>query len=111
MQQINVYSEKGFKDDAVNRVTHIKTERINHETYYFKAGQMIDYHRHPDGDQIFFVHEGEGICYLDDAKEESAELKPGTVVLAPRGIWHKIVAKTELVVSAATSQPSGLEKK
>lgn len=111
MQQVNIYDEKEFKDNAVNRATYIKTERINQETYYFKPGQVIDYHRHPEGDQIFFVHEGEGMCYLDDGKEESVELKPGTVVLAPKGIWHKIVAKTELIVSAATSQPAGIEKK
>lgn len=111
MQQVNVCTGKEFKDSTVNRITHIKTERINQETYYFKPGQVIDYHRHPEGDQIFFVHEGEGLCYIDDGKEESAELKPGMVVLAPKGIWHKIVATTELIVSAATSQPSGLEKK
>ena len=39
------------------------------------------------------------------------DLKPGVVVLAPKGVWHKIVAKSKLVVSQETAQPAGFEKK
>lgn len=109
MQQADVIAKKEFKDDAVAKVTHIKTEEIAQDTYYFKPGQVLAYHMHPNGDQIFFVHEGEGTYYTDDGTEESAELKPGVVVLAPKGVWHKIVAKTELVVSQATKQPAGMQ--
>ncbi len=109
MQQADVTGKKEFKAEAVNKVTFIKTEQMAQDTYYFKPGQVLAYHRHPNGDQIFFVHEGEGTYYTDDGKEESTALKPGTVVLAPKGVWHKIAAKTELVVSQATHQPSGME--
>jgi quercetin dioxygenase-like cupin family protein len=111
MQQANVSMTKEFKDDAVNKVTYIKTDQIAQDTYYFKAGQVLAYHRHPGGDQIFFVHEGEGTYYLDDGEEETTTLKPGVSVLAPKGTWHKIVASTDLVVSQATSQPAGLEQR
>ncbi len=111
MQQANVSTTKEFKDDAVNKVTYIKTDQVAQDTYYFKAGQVLAYHRHPGGDQIFFVHEGEGTYYLDDGEEETAALKPGVTVLAPKGVWHKIVASTDLVVSQATSQPAGLEQR
>ncbi len=111
MQQANVSATKEFKDDAVNKVTYIKTDQIAQDTYYFKAGQVLAYHRHPGGDQLFFVHEGEGTYYLDDGKEETTTLKPGVTVLAPKGVWHKIVASTDLVVSQATSQPAGLEQR
>ncbi len=30
------------------------------------------------------------------------------VVLAPKDVWHKIVARTEMVVSQATVQPAGM---
>ncbi len=109
MQQADVTGKKEFKEGAVNKVTYIKTEQIAQDTYYFSPGQVLAYHRHPNGDQIFFVHEGEGTYYVDVGSEESTELKPGVVVLAPKGVWHKIVAKTELVVSQATSQPAGME--
>jgi len=113
MQQVNVLEKKEFKDDAVNKVTHLKTDQIVQDTYYFKPGQVLAYHRHPDGDQIFFVHEGEGTYFEDDGggKEVSAALKAGEVVVAAKGVWHKIVAKTNLVVSQATRQPAGMEKR
>lgn len=111
MQQANVAASGEFKDDAVNKLTFIKTEQLVQDTYYFKPGQVLDYHRHPNGDQVFFVHEGEGTYYLDNGQEATADLKPGVVVLAPKGVWHKIVAKSKLVVSQATAQPAGFEKK
>jgi quercetin dioxygenase-like cupin family protein len=111
MQQANVTETKDFKDEAVNKVTYIKTDQVAQDTYYFKAGQVLAYHRHPGGDQVFFVHEGEGTYYIDEGTEESTTLVPGVVVLAPKGVWHKIVASTDLVVSQATSQPAGLEQR
>src|SRR4030067_3778359 len=109
MQQANVTGKKEFKDEVVNKVTFIKTGHIPQDTYYFKPGQVLAYHRHPNGDQVFFVHEGEGTYYTDDNGEKTAQLKPGVVVLAPKGGWHKIVAKTELIVSQATAPPGGRE--
>ncbi len=111
MEQANVCENKTFKDNPVNKVTYIKTDSLTQDTYYFNAGQVLEYHRHPGGDQIFFVHEGEGTYYLDGGTEESTALKPGVTVLAPKGVWHKIVASTELVVSQATVQPAGLEQR
>jgi quercetin dioxygenase-like cupin family protein len=111
MNCANVMEKKEFKNEAVNKVTHIKSEQIAADTYYFKPGQVLEYHRHPEGDQIFFVHEGEGTFCLDNGKEECVSLKPGVTVLAPKGVWHKIVANKELVVSQATKQPAGMEAK
>lgn len=111
MQQANILEKKEFNSDAVNKTTFIKTEQLVQDTYYFKPGQVLDYHRHPVGDQIFFVQDGEGTYYIDGGSEEAVELKPGVVVLAPKNVWHKIVAKTDLVVSQATAQPAGFEKR
>ena len=112
MQQALVAAKKElFKDDAVNKVTYINSDQLVQDTYYFKPGQVLDYHRHPNGDQVFFVHEGEGTYYLDGGTEESTRLSPGVVVLAPKNVWHKIAAKTNLVVSQATAQPAGMEKR
>ncbi len=109
MEEANVVATKEFDSENVKKVTYIKTDQVGQDTYYFNAGQVLAYHRHPTGDQIFFVHEGEGTYYLDGGTEETTKLTPGTVVLAPKGVWHKIVASTELVVSQATHQPAGME--
>ena len=111
MEAVNAVDKKEFSDDAVKKVTHIKTEELAHDTYYFKAGQVLAYHKHPTGDQIFFVHEGTGTFYLDAGTEEEVKLAPGCVVLAPKDVWHKIVAEGELIVSQATKLPSGLEQR
>lgn len=111
MQHTNVLEKKEFNDTAVNKVTFVKGEQIIQDTYYFKAGQVLDWHRHPDGDQVFFVHEGTGHYYTDDGKIEEAVITPGAVVLAAKGVWHKIAAKTALVVSQATKVPAGMEKR
>lgn len=111
MEAVNVIKTTDFKDAGFGKLTHIKTDELVQETYYFKPGQVLDYHRHPQGQQIFFVHDGEGTFYLDGGKEETTELKPGVVVLAPKNVWHKVVAKTNLIISQATSQPAGAEKR
>lgn len=111
MECVDVVKKKELKDGNVNKVTFIKTDQLGTDAYYFKAGQVLAYHRHPEGDQIFFVHEGKGTFYLDNGKEESVELKPGVCVLAPKGVWHKIVADGELVVSQVTRQPAGMESR
>ncbi|MDH4227269.1 MAG: cupin domain-containing protein [Deltaproteobacteria bacterium] len=111
MQEANVVKKKVYTDNAVNKVTHLKTDALAQDTYYFKDGQVLDYHRHPNGDQVFFVHEGKGTFYLDDNGEKTLALEPGVVVLAPKNVWHKIVAKGELIVSQATVQPAGMEKR
>lgn len=110
MVGVNVVDKKEFNDGAVPKVTHIKTDGLAQDTYYFNAGQVLDWHRHPTGDQIFFVHEGEGTYYLEtDGNEETLDIAPGCTFLAPMNVWHKIVAKTELIVSQATVQPAGME--
>src|SRR3989337_4240626 len=109
MNIANVMEKKEFKNENVNKVTQIKSEQLTADTYYFKPGQVLDYHRHPEGDQIFFVHEGEGTFCLDNGKEECVSLKPGVAVLAPKGVWHKIVANKELVVSRSEERRVGKE--
>lgn len=111
MPHVDVIAKKDFKTENVNKIMHLKTDSLIQDTYYFKPGQVLDYHRHPTGDQFFFVHEGTGTYFSDEGSEECVELKPGVVVLAPKNIWHKIVARTDLVVSQATGQPAGMEKR
>ncbi len=111
MEAVNAIDKKEFSDDAVKKVTYVKTDQVAQDTYYFKAGQVLAYHKHPEGDQVFFVHEGTGTFYLDAGTEETVALAPGCVILAPKDVWHKVVAETELIISQATCQPAGLEQR
>ena len=48
-------------------------------------GRKLRIHKHLDNDELIFIHKGEGRLTLD---EESIEVKSGTVVFVPRGVWH-----------------------
>ena len=111
MECVNLIGKAEYGDDNFVKTTHIKTEQLSQDTYYFKSGQVLAYHRHPQGDQIFMVQEGEGEYFLDEGSEESVTIKPGFAFLAPKNQWHKIVATTDLIVSQVTAQPAGLEQR
>ena len=53
MNYSNVLEKKEFKEGSVNKVTQIKSEQLTADTYYFKPGQVLDYHKHPEGPDIF----------------------------------------------------------
>jgi quercetin dioxygenase-like cupin family protein len=77
------------------------------DTYYFKPGQILAYHRHPDGDQIFFILKGQGTFYLDNGTEEQIEVREGSIIYVPKGIYHKLEANGELVACQATKAGAG----
>lgn len=109
----NIADKKELKDDAVAKVTLIATEQIALDVYYFKAGQGLGYHRHPEGDQIFTVIEGTGTFKLDDGSELVIEVGPGDTFLAPKNVWHDLIDSGDgaLVAQQVTKQPAGMEKR
>jgi len=106
----NIFDSLETAAEATKKITQVKTDELNFDTYYFLPGQILDYHKHPTGDQIFITIQGTGEFYLDANPETVLKLKPGELVLAPKNIWHKIVntGKNILIVSQATKQPAGM---
>lgn len=102
-----------YKEDAVPKVTLCKTGALALDVYYMKPGQALGYHRHPQGDQIFTVIEGEGTFFLDENGEETIQVKPGSVCLAPANVWHdlKNTGTGNLIAQQVTNQPAGMEKR
>ncbi len=92
----------------------IATEQIALDVYYFKVGQVLGYHRHPEGDQIFTVISGTGTFFLEtDGVEENVAVEAGDVFFAPKNVWHNLVdgGKGDLVAQQVTKQPAGMEKR
>ena len=110
MNHVNVVKGCATKEETVNKVTQVKTEQLSFDTYYFKPGQVLDYHKHPEGDQVFVVSQGEGQFYLDAGTEEVQNISTGSVFLAPKDTWHKIVntGSEILIASQTTRQPAGM---
>lgn len=106
-----IFDQPQFKDNAVNKVNNFTGEDLTADTYYFKAGQVLEYHQHPEGDQIFFIMRGTGKFYLDNGSVSEIAIADGSLVYVPKGIWHKLVADTELYACQATKAGAGMKNK
>lgn len=116
---INVFQDRRFTGINIARVQNVRGSQLSVETYYFKPGQSLRYHRHPDSEQAFIFFSGEGVFYLDSSAdggnsleqvgETTIAVKPGSIVLAPAGVWHSL-ANTgggELIVAEVSVLPLG----
>lgn len=112
IQSGDIKASAEWKEDSVPKVTLMKTDKLSLDVYYFNPGQSLGYHRHPEGDQIFTVIEGEGTFYLKDEDEEVIEVGPGSVFLAPVNVWHDLrnTGSGRLIAQQVTKQPAGMEK-
>ena len=48
-------------------------------------GRKLRIHKHLNNDELIFINKGEGTFTLG---EQSIEVKTGTVIFVPRGVWH-----------------------
>jgi quercetin dioxygenase-like cupin family protein len=72
------------------------------------AGDRIRVHKHLNEDEFVFIHKGEGTFTLD---EQHIQIKPGTIVFVPRGVWHGLEnSGKETIVMVFGYSPSGLEE-
>ncbi len=69
--------------------------------------------RHPDGDELLYVLEGElEMTLLRESTSEQASLQPGSLFVVPQGVWHRPYAKTDvrlLYVTPARTETSTAE--
>lgn len=108
----SVFDQPQFKPDGVNKVNNFTGEDITADTYYFEAGQILNYHRHPEGDQVFFILKGQGKFYLDNGSESELDVKEGSIIYVPKGIWHKLEASQgQLVACQCTKAGAGMQNK
>lgn len=69
--------------------------------------RKIPVHKHLYNDELIFIHKGEGIFTLD---EQVTEIKSGTVIFVPRGVWHGLEnTGKENIVMVFGYSPAGFE--
>ena len=60
--------------------------------------------RHPDGDELIHMLEGEAeVTLLTDKGKVQAAVPAGSVYVIPRGVWHRHSAKKPVVQYGVTS--------
>lgn len=71
-------------------------------------GRKLRIHKHLNNDELIFIHKGEGTFTLD---EQSIEVKTGTVVFVPRGVWHGLEnTGKENICMVFQYSPAGFEE-
>src|SRR5581483_1252872 len=66
---------------------HVKAVKIR--------GEFV-WHRHPETDELFFVHKGTLTIHLrDGAGERAVRIGPGEMFVVPKGVEHKPEASEE----------------
>ena len=67
-----------------------------HDFTLVKArNRTLDFHAHPDSDELFFVVEGEMKL---EFREKIVELKTGEMCVVPKGAEHRPVCESEVTV-------------
>lgn len=82
-------------------------EGISFCTEDIVPGRKLRIHKHLDNDELIIIHKGAGTFTLD---EEIIEVKTGTVIFVPRGVWHGLEnTGTENILMMFGYSPAGFE--
>ncbi len=107
MQSINLISDARFTDEKPNVVHAVKTDQLLVDGVYLKAGQHIGWKKQLDADRAFVCIQGQGELVLETAaagNELRIPLALGAVALAPRGVFHDLIAGAQGMVCSALSR-------
>lgn len=107
MQTVNLIADARYSDDKPN-VTHaVKTDQLLVEGVYLKPAQKTGWRKHPDADRAYLCVQGSGELVLETVSagnELRIPLAPGAVALAPRGVFHDVLAGPGGMVCSALSK-------
>ncbi len=83
----NVAAHVDFATEKMRKVNLFTTERMFCDVYCFEPGQEQTPHAHAGSDKVYYVLQGNGQVRVG---EETKELGPGDIALAPAGSAHGV---------------------
>ena len=83
----DITSQLRFTNEKMQKVNLFDTERMFCDVYCFEAGQEQTPHAHKGSDKVYYVLQGKAQIRI---AQETKDLGPGSVVLAPAGVDHGI---------------------
>lgn len=107
MQTLNLLTDARFSDDKPNTTHVVKTDQLLVDGMYLKPGQRTGWHRSPDADRAYVCVQGTGELILETiaaGNELRIPLAAGAVALAPRGVFHDVVAGAQGMICSALSR-------
>ena len=87
MKKANVNSIKEFSAEKFVKKTLFDSDKLVTDIYCFQPGQILDVHKHPHSDQVFYFIEGTGVMTVGN---EETQVGPGDSTLAPADVEHSI---------------------
>ena len=76
-----------FSTEKMQKVNLFDTERMFCDVYCFETGQEQTAHAHHSSDKVYYVLQGKAVIRV---AEETRELSPGGIALAPAGAEHGV---------------------
>ena len=107
MQTVNLISDARFSDDKPHTLHAVKTDQLLVDGVYLKPGRRTGWKKIADADRAFLCVQGAGELVLETAavgNELRIPLAMGAVALAPRAIFHDLVAGPGGMVCSALSR-------
>jgi quercetin dioxygenase-like cupin family protein len=107
MQSVNLISDARFTDDRPNTLHAVKTDQLLIDGLYLKPGQRSGWKKASDSDRAFVCVQGTGELVLETqaaGNELRIPLSTGAVALAPRGVFHDLIAGAGGLVCSAVSK-------
>ena len=107
MQSVNLIADARFADDKPQTLHAVKTDQLLIEGMYLKGAQKTGWRKHPDADRAYVCVQGGGELVLETSaagNELRIPLGPGAVALAPRGVFHDLIAGPQGMVCSALSR-------
>jgi len=83
----DVLPQVSFAADKMKKVNLFDTERMFCDVYCFELGQEQTAHAHQGADKVYYVLQGRGQVRVG---QETRELGPGGIALAPAGAEHGV---------------------
>lgn len=75
--------------------------------YVANYAGFSEWERHPHGDEMVQVLEGETcLVLLIDDQEEPNKIKAGELIIVPQGVWHRFESPKGVKVLTITPQPT-----
>src|SRR2546422_1356656 len=91
MDAKNVFSQKGFNEQKMQKVNLFETERMFCDLYCFEPGQEQKTHTHAGADKIYYVLEGRGTFHIGGGRRE---LQEHSILMAPADVGDGVGNKS-----------------
>src|SRR2546426_9674465 len=85
MNTKQVFSQKAFNEQKMQKVNVFETERMFCDLYCFEPGQEQKTHTHAGADKIYYVLEGRGTFHIGGG---SGEVQGDSKGMGPADDWH-----------------------